>query len=69
MSKELEDLQTHIAFQELTISELNSALISQQQQLDVLKLEIRLLKEKLGELEDRVESGPRDPAQEKPPHY
>jgi uncharacterized coiled-coil protein SlyX len=35
VNKELEDLQTHIAFQEHSIAELNDALISQQKQLDM----------------------------------
>lgn len=65
---DLIELQTQLAFQEHTIAELNTVLINHQQQLDVLRLEIKLLKEKLSTLEDRVEhsSTPRD---EKPPHY
>lgn len=67
MSDDLIELQTQLAFQEHTIAELNSALTSQQQQLDLLRKEINLLKEQLGTLEDRVEAGP--PADELPPHY
>jgi SlyX protein len=67
MSGDLIELQTQLAFQEQTISELNEALISQQKQIDLLRLEIKLLKEKLGVLEDRIETGP--PQNEKPPHY
>lgn len=67
MSDDLIELQTQLAFQEHTIAELNSVLTSQQQQIDLLRLEIKLLKEKLGMLEDRIDSGP--PQHEKPPHY
>lgn len=67
MSDELIELQTQLAFQEQTIGELNEVLTSQQQQIDLLRLEIKLLKEKLGMLEDRIETGPSQ--DEKPPHY
>lgn len=67
MSAELIELQTQLAFQEQTIAELNEVMISQQKQIDLLRLEIKLLKEKLGVLEDRIETGP--PQNEKPPHY
>ena len=67
MSDALIELQTQLAFQEQTIAELNDALIGQQQQIDLLRLEIKLLKEKLGVLEDRIDSAP--PQDEKPPHY
>lgn len=67
MSDELIELQTQLAFQEQTIAELNEVLTSQQQQIDLLRLELKLLKEQLGLLEDRVDSGP--PQNERPPHY
>jgi SlyX protein len=67
MSDELIELQTQLAFQEQTIAELNDVMISQQKQIDLLRLEIKMLKDKLGMLEDRIETGP--PENEKPPHY
>ena len=67
MNDDLIELQTQLAFQEQTIGALNDVLTSQQKQIDLLRLELRLLKEKLGTLEDRVDSGP--PQDEKPPHY
>lgn len=67
MSDELIELQTQLAFQEQATAELNQALISQQKQIDLLRLEIKLLKDKLGGLEDRIETGPLQ--NEKPPHY
>ena len=69
MNKELEDLQTHIAFQEHSIAELNDALISQQKQLDMFRIELRMLREKLGDVEHSLGSKPHSPADEKPPHY
>jgi SlyX protein len=67
MSDDLIELQTQLAFQEHTIAELNDVLTSQQQQIDLLRLEIKLLKENLGMLEDRIEVGA--PQNERPPHY
>ncbi|MEY4640024.1 MAG: hypothetical protein RLZZ227_18 [Pseudomonadota bacterium] len=67
MSDELIELQTQLAFQEQTIAELNEVLTSQQQQIDLLRRELNLLKEQFGTLEDRVDSGPVQ--NEKPPHY
>lgn len=67
MSDDLIEVQTQLAFQEHTIAELNNALTSQQQQIDLLHRELLRLKEQLGLLEDRVETGP--PQDEKPPHY
>ncbi|MGA0805914.1 MAG: SlyX family protein, partial [Pseudohongiellaceae bacterium] len=58
MNPQLEELQMHIAFQEHTLSELNEALISQQKQLDLLRLEVRMLREKLGDVEGRLDSKP-----------
>lgn len=63
------ELQTQLAFQEHTVEQLNAALVSQQQQIDLLRLELRLVKEKLGAVEDRVEQGGSSPRDEKPPHY
>jgi SlyX protein len=67
MTEELIELQTQLAFQEHTIAELNDVVTNQQKQLDLLRLELKMLREKLGDLEVRVETGP--PGQEKPPHY
>ncbi len=69
MNQELEELQTHIAFQEHAISELNEALLAQQKQLDIFRIELRLLREKLGEVEQNLGSKPLSAADEKPPHY
>ena len=39
----------------------------QQQQINILRLEIKFLKEKFGALEEKVEMGPQQ--DERPPHY
>jgi SlyX protein len=67
MSDELIELQTQLAFQEQTVAELNEVMISQQKQIDLLRLEIKLLKDKFGMMEDRFETSP--PESERPPHY
>lgn len=70
MNDDLIELQTQLAFQDHTIGELNAALTSQQQQIDLLRLELKLLREKLGVLEERVETAPASAAaDERPPHY
>lgn len=68
MNDDLIQLQTQLAFQEHTIGELNAALISQQQQIDRLRLELKRVQEQCGALEDRVDSVAA-PGLEKPPHY
>jgi SlyX protein len=67
MTDDLIELQTQLAFQEHTIAELNGVLTDQQKQIDILRLEIKLLKEKFGALEEKIETGP--PQDERPPHY
>jgi SlyX protein len=66
MSDAIVELQTQLSFQERTIAELNAALTDQQRQIDRLRAELKLLREQLGGIEDRLDA---TPAQEKPPHY
>ena len=69
-SENLVDLQTRLAFQDHTISELNEVVTSQQQQIDTLQLQVKALHDKLNGLEDMMEkSAGSKPADEKPPHY
>lgn len=63
----LTELQTKVAFQEITIEELNQALIHQQFALDKLQNQVRQLAEKLqgsvgSQVASRAEETP-------PPHY
>ena len=66
MQNELIELQTQLAFQEQSINELNEALTNQQLQIDKLRLEIKLLLEKI---EEGQSAGESPSANEQPPHY
>tara|TARA_R110000772_G_scaffold111396_1_gene215229 strand:- start:1400 stop:1600 length:201 start_codon:yes stop_codon:yes gene_type:complete len=66
MQEELIELQSQLAFQEQTITELNEALISQQQQLDRLQKQLAMLMDRLKEVEGAAPDAGQD---EKPPHY
>lgn len=65
----LVDLQTRLAFQDHTITELNDVIADQQKQIDVLNLRLKVLDDKLRSLEESVETGRPAPQHEKPPHY
>jgi uncharacterized coiled-coil protein SlyX len=71
MSDELIDLQTTIAFQEHNLGELTDIVTAQQKQLDLLRTELQLLRERIGYLEGALhQSGqPFSVVDEKPPHY
>jgi SlyX protein len=71
MSDELIDLQTTIAFQEHNLGELTDIVTAQQKQLDLLRAELQLLRERVGYLEDALHQRgqPFSVADEKPPHY
>lgn len=68
------DLELKYSFQENMLSDLNDALISQQQQLDSLKHELAVLKQHLAEtlIESAVADstdGQYSQIDERPPHY
>ncbi|MDR2212645.1 MAG: SlyX family protein [Pseudomonadales bacterium] len=71
MSDELIDLQTTVAFQERNLNELADILTAQQKQLDVLRAEVQLLRERVAYLEaaPRQQAEPFSAAEERPPHY
>jgi len=60
----LEALETKLAFQEDTITQLNDALVAQQSRIDLLEARIGQLVEALRALEDGDDT-PESP----PPHY
>lgn len=69
MQDELIELQSKLAFQEQTMTELNSALLSQQQQIDRLELQIKMYAERLSDLEEAAPLVSAQGQDEKPPHY
>jgi SlyX protein len=62
------ELQTQVAFQEEAISELNQALIKQQEQLAVLERQWELLKDQAAQ-QSQPQSSPVTAAEPPPPHY
>ena len=66
MQKQVIELQSKLSFQEQTITELNDALVSQQQQIDQLRLLVKDLRDQLENLEEAL---PFNQQSEKPPHY
>lgn len=69
MEEQLIELQTQISFQEHTINELNSALTSQQQQIDKLVRELQLFKEHMDEVIKGSGEAIGTMPNERPPHY
>ncbi len=68
MSEErLESIETKLAYQELTISELNEVVIGQQKTIDILEKQLRKLTDKLNDLSEL--SGSDRGGIQKPPHY
>jgi len=69
VSDDLITLQSAIAFQEHGLAELADVLTGQQKQLDLLRLELKVLQERIAYLESALDTGQGAPADEKPPHY
>lgn len=64
----LQDLQVRLAFQEDTLSQLDAAIIRQNELLDRMNLRLVAMEGRLSAMEARQsEAGPL--ADEKPPHY
>ncbi|WP_286804654.1 MULTISPECIES: SlyX family protein [unclassified Marinimicrobium] len=72
-SDTLEDLQSRLAFQEQTLTDLNDVVARQTEQIDRLEQQLRALADKYRDLRDAVEQSPGEeggsPADERPPHY
>ncbi|WP_432463879.1 MULTISPECIES: SlyX family protein [unclassified Agarivorans] len=64
----IERLETKLAFQEDTIEQLNLALQSQQQQLDTLQHQFKLIRGKLFETDNGSAVAPLE-QETPPPHY
>ncbi|MEP5766636.1 MAG: SlyX family protein [Halieaceae bacterium] len=74
LQAQLVELQTQVAFQEETITELSGALGAQQQDLALLRRQWELLQESYAEMQRRgsgegLDTLAEDPARDKPPHY
>ncbi len=68
MQDELIELQSKLAFQEQALNELNNALVSQQQQIDRLHMQIKSYEDRLSDVEDAAPLTGQG-QDEKPPHY
>ncbi|TXS92821.1 SlyX family protein [Parahaliea maris] len=67
---QLHDLQSQLAFQDDTLSALNSALSAQQQEILLLRRQVELLKQRQDEHASVIDDLPGPGAeQERPPHY
>lgn len=67
MENKIIDLESKLAFQDQTINELNEVITDQQNQLDQLREEIRLLNIRIASVaENAVASAEKEPP---PPHY
>jgi len=69
LQKQLEELQSQMAFQDDTLQALQFALASQQQDLLILRRQLTLLKQRQDEQAQQAEEGLSAPASEAPPHY
>lgn len=67
LKRQLEEVQTQLAYQEDTVQTLNDALALQQQEILLLQRQLQLLKQR----QDEQGPGSDAPAgaEEKPPHY
>lgn len=67
MESRLNDLETRVAFQDDLLETLNTIVAQQQQQLDLMQREIRLLYEQIKTLSPSDIAGSNE--RERPPHY
>ena len=65
--QQLEILESRIAFQDLTIEQLNQAIIVQQKQISQLQEQLRLLTEKLKATQPTLVAS--EAEETRPPHY
>lgn len=67
MESRLNDLETRVAFQDDLLETLNTIVAQQQQQMDLMQREIRMLYEQVKSLSpSEIAAGTE---QERPPHY
>jgi SlyX protein len=70
LKEQMMELQSQLAFQEDTVSSLDAALALQQQEILVLRQQVKLLRARQQEQESNNDAGMANaPLDEKPPHY
>lgn len=69
IENELIELQTRIAYQEDTISQLNQVITKQDGDIIQLQQQMRLLAKRLEELSVTQNDGAQEITSERPPHY
>lgn len=69
LQEQLIELQTRVAFQEDTLTQLNQVVAKQDQEILTLQHQLRLLAKRLDDALYVQEQGIGKPAEERPPHY
>ena len=64
----LTNLESTIAFQEQTISDLSDVVVRHQEEIDLLKAQVKEITDSMAQGKDDL-SGGGSPENEKPPHY
>lgn len=67
MNEEIENLEIKVSYLEASLDELNSVVVNQQKEIDVLSLSVEKLTQKLQNLIE--EAGTPDRPSRRPPHY
>lgn len=63
------ELETAVAFQQHLCEQLNAIVTEHSQQLLTLQRSLHKLSDQIKELQQQPKEAPRDPADDKPPHY
>lgn len=69
LQEQLIELQTRVAFQEDTLTQLNQVVAKQDQEILTLQQQLRLLAKRLDDALYLQEQGDEKPLDERPPHY
>ena len=69
LQEQLVELQTRVAFQEDTLTQLNQVVAKQDQEILTLQQQLRLLAKRLDDALYQQEQGDEKPLDERPPHY
>ncbi|MGB3611072.1 MAG: SlyX family protein [Cellvibrio sp.] len=69
LQEQLIELETRVAFQEDTLTQLNQVVAKQDQEILTLQQQLRLLAKRLDDALYVQEQGIAKPLEERPPHY